>query len=160
MPITKLPFNLPGKVFRSPMPFGFYDHGKSTLQAYLDEQIDYVVMLTSDAEASQLTGIDLRALYAQQGFEVIHFPIVDFSVPGDKDAMSAVVDTAIQHARDGKNLVVHCYAGLGRAGMFAALMARRILNIGGKEAIDWVRQHIPGAVQTFEQTRLVIEDLG
>ena len=30
--LTLLPFNLPGKVFRTPMPFGEFDFGRTTIQ--------------------------------------------------------------------------------------------------------------------------------
>lgn len=158
MPLTELPFDLPGKVYRSPMPFSYFDLQKDTFDAYKASGIQTVIMLTSDEEAHQHTGLDLRQFYQEAGIEVLHHPITDFSTPDDAAAFSDVIDTAIQQAKQGENIAIHCYAGVGRAGMFAALMARRILNLEGDQAIKWVRKHVPDAVQTPEQIRIVMQN--
>ena len=160
MPLTKLPFNLPGKVYRSPMPFSFFDLQNDTFDGYIASGIQTVIMLTSDEEAQKHSGLDLRQFYTEAGLEVLHHPITDFSTPTDTAAFSDAVDAAIQQAKQGKNIVVHCYAGIGRAGMFAALMARRILDLEGDEAIAWVRQHVPDAVQTPQQRSIVLQNAG
>lgn len=158
MIITELPFNLPGKIFRSPMPFSYFDNGEQVMQEFKQTGVDVVVMLTSDKESQQRTKRDLRKLYKKEGLEVIYFPIEDFDIPEDKSDHTSPVDAAVQHAQDGKHVAVHCYAGLGRTGMFLALMARRILDLEGEEAIDWVRQHVKGAVQTEDQKNYVLTD--
>ena len=158
MVITELPFNLPGKVFRSPMPFSYFDGGGQVMQEFKQNGVDVVVVLTSDKENLQRADRDLRKLYHAEGFEVIYFPIEDFDIPKDKAGHIPTVDAAVQHARDGKNVAVHCYAGLGRTGMFLALMAREILDLEGEPAIEWVRQHVKGAVQTEDQKNFVVSD--
>lgn len=160
MPLTELPFDLPGKVYRSPMPFGYFDLNKDTFEAYKANHIQTVIMLTSDEEALHHTGLDLRQFYQEAGLEVLHHPITDFSTPDDTVAFSDVIDTAILLATQGENIAIHCYAGVGRAGMFAALMARRILNMDGDRAIQWVRQHIPDAVQTPQQISIIMQNAG
>ena len=160
MLITHLPFNLPGKVFRSAMPFSYFDMKFGLLDEYKANDIDMVVMLTSDEEAFQHTGLDLRKFYEESGFEVLHHPIIDFSTPKNMKAFSETVDKAIESASDGKNIVMHCYAGIGRAGMFASVMARRLLELEGDEAIAWVREHVTDAVQTPAQRKIVLKNAG
>ena len=160
MSITLLPFELPGKVYRSAMPLSYFDPNNELLEAYKSNDISQIVMLTSDEEAFAHTGLDLRKYYQDSGYDVIHHPIVDFGTPKTIDAFSEVVDQAILSAQDGKNIVVHCYAGIGRAGMFASLMTRRLLNLEGDEAIKWVREYIPDAVQTDAQRKIILINAG
>lgn len=158
--LTPLPFNTPGKVFRSPMPFGYFDYGETLIDEYMAAGINVVVMLVSDAEANDRARRPLREVYAENGFEVIHFPIVDFDIPRSPKTMDIPLKAAISAVEGGKNIVVHCYAGLGRAGMFLGVMARRLMEMEGAEAIEWLRGFVPGAVQTQGQARVVIEDGG
>lgn len=160
MPLTELPFNLPGKVFRSPMPFSYFDRGNDTFALMKANKVDHIVMLTDDEEALENSGLDLRTFYREAGMEVMQQGIVDFSTPSDTQAFSQAVDEAVRLAKDGKNVAIHCYAGIGRTGMFAALMARRLLGTGGDEAIAWVRKYVPEAVQTTEQRQVVLDNAG
>lgn len=157
--LTPLPFGLPGQIYRSPMPFGAFDPGRSLLRAYHRAEIDTVVMLTAPGEDLERAGRDLKDVYTQEGMQVIHFPIVDFDVPADSRAMSHAIDQVIALAQEGSNVAVHCFAGQGRTGMFVALLARRILNLGGPEAIAWTRNHFP-AIETEEQAQVVLRDSG
>ncbi len=50
MPLTELPFGLPGRVFRSPMPFGLYDPHGEVYDQFREEQIAVIVLLASDEE--------------------------------------------------------------------------------------------------------------
>lgn len=158
MPLTELPLNLSGKVFRSAMPFCYFDIENALFDAYLDVGIDTVVMLTSDEEARKHSGLNLREFYSEAGMDVLYYPVTDFSTPADSASFSEAVDNAIQQVRDGKNIVIHCYAGIGRTGMFAALMVRRILGFEGDDAINWVRKFVPDAVQTPEQRHIILNN--
>ena len=59
MSLIELPFGLPGRVFRSPMPFGPYDlHGEDN-DRLCEEQIAVIVLLASDEECLHKTGCHL-----------------------------------------------------------------------------------------------------
>lgn len=154
MPLTYLPYNWPGNIYRSPMPFGAFDSEGDTLDAYGWHDIATVVMLNSDAEALARSGRDLRSLYETKGFKVIYLPIEDFDVP-TMESMEQALDAIEVEALEGRNLVMHCFAGIGRTGTMAALLARRNLGLGGQAAIDWVRNLVPGAVETKSQEDLI-----
>ena len=72
MPLTELPFGLPGRIFRSPMPFGPYDLHGEVYDRFCEEQIAVIVLLASDEECLNRTGCNLRALYLKAGFQVLY----------------------------------------------------------------------------------------
>ncbi|MBN2148012.1 MAG: dual specificity protein phosphatase family protein [Anaerolineales bacterium] len=149
----ELPFELPGRVFRSPMPFGNFAEA-DLLTQYHAAGVDVVVQLVADDEALQRMGRNLRVEYQAQGFDVIYMPIMDFFVP-DLNALRKAVGEALSQARIGRNLVVHCNAGIGRTGLFLSCMARKRFDWGGEDAIGWVRQFVEHAVEVPEQVKMV-----
>ncbi len=151
--LTELPFGLPGRIYRSPMPYGEHDPAGKLLACYRLADIQAVVLLADDEEIWERTGRRLRHLYAGEGLEIIWLPIPDFGVP-DLEALHQAVLRAWGCARAGKNLVVHCGAGIGRTGLFLACLAQCVFTIGGEESVAWVRRFIPGALETPEQLLL------
>jgi len=153
--LTELPYGLPGQIFRSPLPFSpFFDPEQNLLDAYIDAGVQTVVMLTPEEEAQELTGQDMRKLYQNMGFDVIYAPIPDFSIPA-AGALQSPLKQALQAARAGRTIVIHCHAGLGRTGLLAACLAKVVFDMDGLEALAWVRQYIPDAIETVEQLRLI-----
>jgi len=155
MPLTELPFGLAGHIFRSPMPFGIYDPREEVFNEYIQNGVSVIVLLAEDEECLQKAGRNLRLLYEEKGFKVIHLPIPDFGIPSNSDFVR-VVNAVIAHAQTGCNIAIHCSAGIGRTGLFVALLAKQVLGFSGEEAIAWVQQYIPGAVETAEQRQLVV----
>src|SRR3972149_9683101 len=148
-PFTELPFHLPGRVFRSAMPFSSFDPGDKLLDRYLEEQVSVVVLLVSDDYCWSHSCRDLRSLYQDQGLTVVHLPIPDFGVP-EHGELERDVTAALGYSLEGKNIAIHCQAGIGRTGTFAACLAKRTLGLTGDEAIVWVRQWIRGGIETFD----------
>ena len=153
--LTELPFGLPGKIYRSPMPFGSYDSAGLIFEAYKSHNVSVVVVLAEDDECLQKAKRNLHAFYTQEGLEVVRSPIRDFSVPSCADLQTGLNQT-ISHAKYGRNVSIHCSAGVGRTGLFAALLARALLGLNGEKVIQWVRRYIEGAVETPEQRQFVI----
>ena len=154
MPLLELPYDLPGRVFRSEMPFSSYDPDRKLFLDYQEKQISTIVLLADDSECHRITGFDLRDYYLNQGMEVIYLPIADFCIP-KLDNMIDAVNLASRRAHQGSNLVMHCHAGIGRTGMFAACLAVQNLGFSSVKAISWVRERIPGAIEVPEQIRIV-----
>jgi protein-tyrosine phosphatase len=155
--ITELPFGLPGRIFRSPMPFGTYDPYGYALEEYHLEGVATIVMLATDDECMLKAGRNLRQIYAQQGYKVIYFPIEDFSIPPSLHELDRIINELLQCAGNKENIAIHCSAGIGRTGLFVACLATRALNCSTDEAMDWVRKYIPGAVETTEQEEFVLK---
>jgi protein-tyrosine phosphatase len=157
MPLIELPFGLPGRIFRSPMPFGPYDLHGEVYDRFCEEQITVIVLLASDEECLQKTGCNLRALYLKEGFQVLYLPIPDFSVP-TKDDLEQAVQHTIAYAQAGQHIAIHCSAGIGRTGLFMAYLGKRYLGLSGAEALQWVRRYIPHAVETPAQQQWLLYD--
>jgi protein-tyrosine phosphatase len=155
MVLTYIPLDLPGKLYRSPMPFARFDPDEEAFNQFLEAGITTVVMLIEEGEDQYRAGRDLKALYLQNGMEVIHFPIADFDTPEDKHLLDEALQQVLEKAQRGENIAVHCFAGRGRTGMFLALLVRQILGVGGEEAIATLRDYFP-AVETKAQEQLVI----
>jgi len=155
--ITEIPFGLSGRIFRSPMPFSPYDPGKQAFPEMMQNNISIVIILTEEPEYKEQTGEDLIAFYKEEGMKVIHLPIADFNVP-HREELEIVLDQTLDYALNGKNIAVHCLAGIGRTGLFMASLAKRVFGYSGKEAILWVRKYIPEAVANAPQIRFILED--
>jgi protein-tyrosine phosphatase len=153
--LIKLPFLLPGSIFRSPMPFSQFDRS-SVWTKFQEEKIDLVVILVEQQEYLVFAGKDLPALYRSQGLDVQHIAVPDFGIPEDLESWKNGLETAAMAAGDGKNVVVHCLAGIGRTGIFLACLAKQVLNMEGEEAINWVRKSVPGAMENSRQEDFVI----
>lgn len=154
MELTELPTTLSGKIYRSAMPFSTYDPDGLLIQAYKKEGVSMIVMLISDEESLRITGRDLRSVYNDQNFEVQYLPVPDFSTPEVKDLREAV-QQVLAHSRSGEGVAIHCHAGVGRTGMFAAGLAKLGMDLSSDDAIRWVREIIPGAIEVPEQEQLV-----
>jgi ADP-ribosyl-[dinitrogen reductase] hydrolase len=87
-----------------------------------------------------------------------HLPIVDASIPDQRFEQEWEIAGEEVRAllRGGRDALVHCRGGLGRAGMIAA---RLLVELGMEpaEAIARVRAVRPGAIETPEQKRFVLE---
>jgi protein-tyrosine phosphatase len=152
--LTELPYGLPGRVFRSPMPFSAYDPHHQLFERYRQEQVSTIVLLADDRETEKYTGRSLREYYASQGLQVIYLPIPDFSIP-NRTALAGAVEQAHRLAGQGENIAIHCYAGRGRTGLFAACLARVVLGLSGEDAVAWVRRYVEGAVEVSSQSAFV-----
>ena len=153
--LTELPLSFSGTLFRSPMPFSSYDQVE-VWQSYLDQDIGLVVVLTEQQEYLVYAMKDLPAFYKSNGLDVLHLPVPDFGVPSDPDEWEKGIKTVIDALKEGRNVVVHCLAGLGRTGVFLACLAKETLGLSGDQSISWVRESIPGALENYNQEEFVI----
>jgi protein-tyrosine phosphatase len=155
--MVEIPLNLAGKVYRSDMPWSFlYDERGELVDAYRRKGVSAVVVLSPEDEIRVNTGQDLVGIYRTEGWEVIHLPAKNLGVP-DRESLARAVDTALDIARKGRSIAVHCHAGIGRTGMFLAVMAGMILGLKGPAAVSFVRDYVYGAVETIEQLDMVYD---
>ncbi len=153
--LIELPYRFSGKIYRSPMPFSRFDR-TNVWDDYIENGIDLVVILTEQQEYLVNAGRDLPAFYQGKGLRSIHIPVPDFGIPTDHQAWEEGLEEASRTAREGKNVAVHCLAGIGRTGIFMACLAKRNLDLNGQSAIKWVRETLPGAMENSYQESFVI----
>ena len=115
-----------------------------------------VAPLIEDFEFEMLGMDNYHDFAGQSGLSVSACPIVDRQVPSDRARFGEFLDELTDALLDGKNVVVHCRGGLGRAGLTAACL----LVQAGMEpdaAMALVRQARPGAIENARQEEFVRE---
>jgi protein-tyrosine phosphatase len=137
------------------MPFSNYDR-VDLWSSYQERGIDLVVVLTEPQEYLVYSGRDLLEFYRENDLKVLHMPIPDFGVPMDLESWESSLDLVVEEAHRGKNVAVHCLAGLGRTGTFLACLAKETFELEGDEAINWIREYLPGAMENQSQEEFVI----
>ena len=96
-------------------------------------------------------------LDANRNGAAIWFPVHDLSAPGVAHAAELFVEIA-QRLQSGENFVVHCAAGIGRAGT-TAVGVLMVLGMDAETAVSHVRAHRPMAGPEAGAQNDLIRDL-
>lgn len=99
-------------------------------------------------------GINLKAESPDEKCD-FYLPIEDYSVPSDPDAVKQAIKEAIDAAMNSQIIWVGCMGGMGRTGLFLAILAKAM---GMPNPIVYVRQnYYHHAVETTDQ-KLFVEN--
>ena len=116
--------------------------------------------ITSFVEDSEFEKLCDKTLFVKSIYEHklhwYHLPIYDMGAP-DKDfkyKWETIKVLLKNELIDGKNLVLHCRGGKGRAGTIAAILLVEF-NYNKQEAIDLVRERRKGAIESKEQENFI-----
>lgn len=118
---------------------------------------DAVVTLIEDHEFAMLGVAGLGDQIEQRGIKWHHLPIVDVRSPDARLAAGWEMcgPGLVEALRHGGRVLVHCRGGLGRAGTVAARLLVE-LGVPPQVAVAKVRAARPGAIETAEQLRYVL----
>jgi protein-tyrosine phosphatase len=145
---------LPGRIGMMSAP-GLFRALSEDLDDLRDpHETSLLVSLVTENELGIL-GIDaLVEEAAARGIETLRFAIVDQSVPKAPSQLVAVVERILATAASGRNVVIHCWAGLGRTGLVAAscLVAQ---GFTPDDAIATVRRHRARTIESEDQEAYV-----
>jgi ADP-ribosyl-[dinitrogen reductase] hydrolase len=116
-----------------------------------------VVTLIEPHELVVLRVDELGERVRGRGMLWFHLPITDVSTPGEAFERQWVTagDQLRSLLRSGRDVLVHCRGGLGRAGTIGA---RLLIELGMEpsSAIRGIRAVRPGAIETPEQEKYVL----
>lgn len=114
---------------------------------------DYEILAINEASG----GSDYFKEAEQRGMTIIHFPVNDGGVPSII-ALHKYVQQVIKLLAEGRRVLVHCRAGLGRTGLFAAACLVASTGMDAQEAmhvVRTVRDH--RCIENADQERVIHE---
>jgi ADP-ribosyl-[dinitrogen reductase] hydrolase len=137
---------------------GYWDRDLSLdLDAVRDWGAAAVVTLVEPKELVVLRVEHLGEEVLRRRMLWFHLPIIDVSTPdeGFERQWEVAGNELRMLLRSGRDVLVHCRGGLGRAGTIAA---RLLIELGMEPAtaIRQVRAVRPGAIETLEQEKYVL----
>ncbi len=88
--------------------------------------VNVVVSLIEPFEVLELDLALEESSCKAHGIQFLSLPIKDHSIPASASAVSALVDYLVSQLRSGMAVVIHCRAGIGRAGVVAACVMHKL----------------------------------
>ncbi len=129
---------------------------KSDLEALLDWGATGVVSLVEEHELSIVGVEDLPEKLQSAKIWWRHMPIMDMYIPEEDFEKNWIKEGKRIRGllRRGENIILHCYAGLGRTGLIAAKI---LVDFGmdPEDAISMVRKANKRRIQTKEQAQYI-----
>ncbi len=144
-----------GRITQRPTNFSWVIDGKlagsgipTTRQEFdwiCEQGVDSIITMTEDALPEAWTGdID--------GY--LHVPTPDLNAPA-MDGIERAVAFAHKTIASKKRVMVHCAAGMGRAGTILACYLVRHEGLSAAEAIARIRTERPGSIQSKPQEDVI-----
>jgi len=134
--ITKRPTNfswlIDDQLAGSGLPTSFDE-----IEWILKQGVKSIVTMTENSLPEQWT----------TNIDYLHVPTPDFTAP-DMEKIDMAVDFIHQNITQNQAVMVHCAAGLGRAGTILACYFVKYKKYSAKEAITKIRKERPGSIQS------------
>jgi protein-tyrosine phosphatase len=115
---------IPAKLAIMPKPNGG-KHLENEIRNLKREGADVVVSLLTPDEEFDLGLEHERAACDGHGIKFRSFPITDRDIPESTEAFLKFIDTLHYDLLQGRSIVAHCRAGIGRSSLLLAALLRR-----------------------------------
>jgi protein-tyrosine phosphatase len=92
------------------------------ITGWLRSGVNVIVSLLTCEEERDLDLANEAAEARAHGMTFVSFPIHDRQVPGSESGLSKALEKLDRELAAGKNVVVHCRQGVGRAGLVGACL--------------------------------------
>ncbi|HOP21538.1 MAG TPA: dual specificity protein phosphatase family protein [Gammaproteobacteria bacterium] len=86
------------------------------------KKVDVVVSLLSFEEMNSFSLVEEGSECERHGIEFVNFSIKDHSTPQFFVPFNQLIENLVYDFKSGKNIAIHCFAGIGRTGIVAASM--------------------------------------
>lgn len=120
-----------------------------------NNKVNVVVCLLEWTELKFLNILNYPKKAQEKGLLFYHLPIRDLCAPTQKE-LKVLIPVLVKHLSGGNNILVHCRAGLGRAGVICACCLIHF-GLSGEKAINVVRTQRPGAIQSKKQEECILD---
>lgn len=117
--------------------------------------VDVLVSLLTDEEIVEVSLADEPLHCANNRIEFLRFPIPDHSVPPLNEKTVAFIHELRERLAAGKNMAIHCRAGLGRSSMIAACVMV-LAGVDSKSGFDLIKAARGFAVPDTEEQRELV----
>jgi protein-tyrosine phosphatase len=120
--------------------------------------VDVLVSTLTDEEIVEVALSDEPFSCARNGIEFLRFPIPDHTAPPLNDKLYRFIEQLVQRFAAGKNIAIHCRAGLGRSTTIAACVMVTAAGIDPITACDMISAVRGFTVpETQDQRDLVVQ---
>ena len=147
--------DLPGTLYIMPKPSG--EWLKEDVEHYASIGIDVIISMLEGDEVSELGLEKQHEICKEQQIAFTQFPIADRGLPGTASFTSLILEI-IDNLKKGKNIAIHCRAGIGRSGI---TVCSALLGFGysPNEAIKLTSEARGVEVPDTEQQREFIDQV-
>jgi protein-tyrosine phosphatase len=156
-----IPSPWPGRLAVLPHPRGG-DWLEDEMAGFRRAGVDIIVSALEKEEESLLELSRERELCQAQGMEFISFPVADGTAPTSEKAVGELVRLLETRLAAGKNVAIHCRAGIGRCIVLAACTLA-LAGIEPEAAFQKIQQargcHVPDKKEQEEWVKRFAENL-
>jgi len=125
-----------GRLATMPRPRGG-DWLSAELRSLKEQGVDIVLSLLKREEERELDIVEEKSLCEENDLVFRSFPITDRAVPESRSAALELANSMLEELQSGRNVAIHCRAGIGRSSLIAACVLK-LNGIDVDEAFDMI----------------------